>query len=151
MESMGSDAYDVALRRLTAREYSSAEMRAYLERKGFSSEAAVEAVAELVRQRFLDDRRYLEAMVRYQAGRGKGPAYIRAKLKQKGLDVAAGEIKSMLSQFAGKTEVESAREVVERRYPGYQTDRAVAAKAIQALLRRGFSYDVAKLAVWGRS
>lgn len=143
---MNTDAYNAALRRLGIREYSRIEMKSYLEKKGFDAVEVDEVLAALVEKKFLDESRYARAVVRYQFGRGKGPSYIRARLKQKGVDLSTSEMKEILSEVGQKSELEMAREIVSRRYSKCG-DRAQAQKAIQALLRRGFSYDIARQAV----
>jgi SOS response regulatory protein OraA/RecX len=140
---MNEEAYSLALKRLNARDYSSAELAAYLERKGVSQEDAAEVVAALSEKHFLDDERYAGAVARSQARRGKSTAYIHRKLKQKGLRLPSTEIKRFSLEATGKDEQTRALEILERRYPDYRTDRAVASKALQALLRRGFDYEVA--------
>ncbi|MBI3542643.1 MAG: regulatory protein RecX [Deltaproteobacteria bacterium] len=146
---MNQDAYNLALRRLSAREYSAHELAAYLERKEISREDAAEVVAKLVADRLLDDDRYARMMVRYQAGRGKGAGYIRMKLKAKGVELSTVQTRALLGQVADKSELTTARELIERKYPDASKDRAAAAKAIQALMRRGFSYDIARKALSG--
>ncbi len=144
---MNTDAYNLALRRLNSRDYSSHELCGYLARKGFATSDAAEVVASLVESRFIDDARYGAALARAQARRGKGPTYIRNKLKQKGVELSVEEIRRVAAQAEGKSEIERAREIVERRYPEFKSDKAAAVKAMQALVRRGFSYDIARQAV----
>jgi SOS response regulatory protein OraA/RecX len=146
---MNEEAYGLALKRLNARDYSSAELEAYLERKGVSPEDAAEVVAALSEKRFLDDEHYAGAVARSQARRGKSTTYIQRKLKQKGLQLPTTEIKRFSADATGKDELTRAREILERRYPDYRTDRACAARGLQALLRRGFEYEVAMQAIRG--
>jgi len=142
-------ARNLALRRLTVREYGSHELARYLDRKGILPDVIAKTIARLIEEKFLSDERYLKAMVQSLYQRGKGPLYIKAKLNQKGMSADVSLIRSLIAQLEGPTEVEQARTVIDRRYPGAQTDRAIAAKAISALMRRGFSYDVAREAVFG--
>lgn len=145
-----NEARNLALRRLAAREYSSAEMVAYLKRKGVDEKLAAEIVAKLVADRFISDERYAKVMTRYQVGRGKGPNYIRMKLKQKGVSADLGDIREMMGEVSGESDLALARRVVEARYPKAHASREEGARAYQALLRRGFSFEVARAAVFTR-
>lgn len=143
---MNTDAYNAAIRRLSTREYSSHELAAYLKRKGFSREDIAEVIAALVSRKFLDDSRYAKAMTRYQVGRGKGPTYIRSKLMQKGVKLEASKVNDLVNEVSEKSQLEVAREIVERKYPNFAADRAIASKAFQALVRRGFGFEIARQA-----
>lgn len=147
---MNQDCYALALRRLSVREYSTHELALYLEKKDFSSADVAEVLAELVRRKFIDDARYARIVARYQASRGKGPAYIRQKLRVKGVDLDLTEIREITVETTGQNDFERARKIILRKYPNYERDKAVAAKALQALVRRGFSFEVANQAIGRR-
>lgn len=142
---------NLALRRIAAREYSRAEMVAYLKRKGVETKQAEEVVARLVEESLISDERYAKVVARHQATRGKGPAYVRMKLKQKGIHADASEVREMLGDVTGESDIERARKIVEARYPNAANDKTVAAKAYQALIRRGFSFDVARAVLFRSS
>lgn len=146
-----NEARNLALRRLAAREYSSSEMLIYLKRKGVDEKLAAEVVAKLIEDRLISDERYAKIVTRYQVGRGKGPNYIRMKLRQKGVKADLGDIREMIGETSGESDLALARKVVETRYPNARTDREEGARAYQALIRRGFSFDVARAAVFSRS
>lgn len=146
-----NDARNLALRRLGSREYSSAEMVRYLRKKGADERVAAEVVQGLVESRLISDERYAQMMTRYQSGRGKGPAYIRMKLRQKGINAEMSAVKGMVGETTGETELDLAKRVVESRYPRALSDKDEAARAYQALVRRGFSFEVARAAVDKRS
>ena len=137
----------LAMKRLSVREYGSGEMRSYLIRKGASEEQAERIVAELVDRKMIDDERYARVVARHQAFRDKGPSYVLMKLRQKGVQLPLKKVQEIfeetLPESAG-SELEMARKVVERRYPRAHEDRAELRKAYQALLRRGFSRDVVR-------
>ena len=142
-----NDARNLALRRLGSREYSSGEMLQFLKRKGVDERVAAEVVQGLVESQLISDDRYAKMMTRYQAGRGKGPAYIRMKLHQKGIKAQMSTVKGLVGETTGETELDLAKRVVETRYPRALTDKDEAARAYQALVRRGFSFEVARAAI----
>ena len=86
---MGSEtrpnARDLALRRLTVREYSSVELMGYLRRKGVAEADAQTVVRELEEQGLIDADRYAAAIARSQIARGKGPMAVLDKLRRRGL------------------------------------------------------------------
>jgi regulatory protein len=106
-----------------------------------------ETIQELVELKYIDDEKYSRIMVREQALRGKGPNWIRMKLKTKGITTERRQVEELLENAAQTSELEVAKSVVVRRYPNAHLDPVVGRKAIQTLLRRGFSYDVARQAI----
>ena len=70
---------------LARREYSTVELTAALQRKGYTPDACAAAALLLADERLLDDERYADALVRKLAGRGQGPTRIRAELADSGL------------------------------------------------------------------
>jgi regulatory protein len=141
------DVWGLALRRISIREYGAVELRAYLIRKGATAEQADEVVARLVAEQRVDDRRYARVIARHQAFRDKGPAYILAKLRQKGLKLSLHEVQTLYEENlpqARDSELEMARRVLERRYPHALESQSEKKKAYEGLLRRGFSRDVVR-------
>ena len=55
-------------------------------------------VATLVAERLVDDSRYVQNFIAYHAGRGQGPARVRAELRQKG--VIGDVVEEGLAAFA---------------------------------------------------
>lgn len=139
-------AKNAAIRKISRREHSSGDVLAHLIEKGYGEALSAEVVAHLIEKNWLNDQRFAEVLVRYQASRGKGPSYIRNKLREKKLQMNDEEILSIVAKASGKTEVERAKEIVERRYPGYREDFKIAQKAFAALVRRGFSFEIARQA-----
>lgn len=145
----------LALARLSVREYAAAEMRSYLVRKGAKPADAELIVEELIGSERLDDRRYARAVTRHQAFRDKGPSYIQQKLRQKGVKISLPEVRGIFKETlpeSYESELDMARKVLERRYPrampGPEQDRDEMRRAYQALIRRGFSSEVAKKCVF---
>ena len=140
----------LALGRLGRRECSRAEIEVWLVSKGVSPSEASQTAQELEKQGLIDDQRYARMMIRHQSLRGKGARYIALKLKQKGVHLDPRAIQEQSQELGLSSELELAREIVERRYPKAHSDRQVAAKAYNALLRRGFSSETARAAVFKR-
>ncbi|MFK7992005.1 MAG: regulatory protein RecX [Sandaracinaceae bacterium] len=110
--------------------------------------AAVEAVvAKLIRQGWLDDRKYAESRVRVLRKRGKSARAIRSALRQRGVDSAI--IDALLAE--GTDDLAAAREVVRRRRLGPFRDdekrELMRQKDLAKLARAGFSYDIARRAL----
>ena len=135
----------LALRRLTLREYSSAEMMGYLRRKGVDEASARAVVSELEERGLIDPARYAAAIARSQIARGKGPLAVLAKLRRRGLsgDLSAARklYESEGGGEAGATaESVAIRQVLAVRFPELdRKDEKAVYRAYQALLRRGFS------------
>jgi len=144
-----------AERRLGMREHSRQELETWLRRR-FGSEHTpwIEAVVgALVELGHLSDERYARMLSRHHVLRGKGPAYVQAKLREKGVRCELSQIRAWMSEDSApqgqevdpkEAELEQARRVVERRYPGFAQDPKLRARAFQALLRRGFSLEIAR-------
>lgn len=145
-----NEARELALKRLTLREHSARELEVYLERRGFSVEIIESTLALLMKEKLLDDRRYARSLTRSQALHEKGPGYIHQKLQQKGIRIELSEVRSLFNETSDRDEMEMARSLVERRYPRAHEDEAVLRRAYSALLRRGFSGEIARKALLGK-
>ncbi|MFZ9653978.1 MAG: regulatory protein RecX [Steroidobacteraceae bacterium] len=132
-----------ALALLARRDHSSAELAAKLTAKGYTPEAAREAIEALKIERFLDDARFLDNFVRAHAGRGQGPLRIRQELA--GLGFESSTIDAALS--TGPDFVALCREVRARKFgaaaPASWAERGRQARFLQY---RGFSSDHIRLA-----
>jgi regulatory protein len=158
-EELRKAALSLALRRINAREYSSAELEKYLLRKKVSRETAHLVVEELVGKGWIDDSRYTKIMARSLVQREKGPRQIVMKLKTKGVSISLREAQALFEEISRGDEEpsEQSRElrmiedVLRRRYPGllglkgrdlYRSPDY--RRAFQGLIRRGFSPDLIK-------
>ena len=91
------------VRLLSRREHSEHELHQKLGLKDFASEIIADELAKLQAMGLQSDRRYVEAVLREQSSRGKGPLYIRAYLQQKGVsndDVQAAWCEIEVDWFA---------------------------------------------------
>jgi regulatory protein len=75
-----------ALRYLSHREYSSAELRQKLCRNGYSEAMVEQVVADLASQGLQSDGRFAEVFARSRAEKGYGAYRIRQELRQHGVD-----------------------------------------------------------------
>jgi regulatory protein len=70
---------------LARREHARGELLVKLTRFGFEPETAEDAVAQLIDDGLQSDERFVEAFIRSRINQGKGPARIRADLREKGV------------------------------------------------------------------
>jgi regulatory protein len=143
-DSAYSLAYADALRRVSRREHSRLELEKALLRQGHEVSVIRDVLSRLEELRYVDDQRFAQALTRAQGARGKGPAYILQKLKAKGVSLSVEQIRAIVEEREGRSELERAHEIVQRRYARYREDPAIAKRAFDALVRRGFSFEVAR-------
>jgi regulatory protein len=129
-------AYAKALGLLARREHSRRELGRKLRQGGYAGEEAEQALDRLGQQRYQDDDRFAEVLVRSRAAQGYGPLRLRAELKSHGLPEA--RIRQALDE-AGVDWAEAAAAQLRRRYgPAAAADPAEKQRRAQFLLRRGF-------------
>ena len=143
-------AYFRALRWLTARELSEAQVRARLAEKGYTDNAIVPAIERLLQDRTLDDRRAAMAVARTEARvRRHGPRRVMAKLiaMQIDRDLAKDIVREL---FGEEDEGALIDKALERRLRG-NTERLKDVKERQKILayliRQGFSTSAASTAI----
>jgi len=123
---------------LARRDFTSQELRAKLDAKGFATAATAAVIADLIRAGLLNDERYAQNYVAYHAGRGQGPVRIAAELRRRGLatDLIDGAL-------AGGPDWGALARKVRRAKFGPQPPASWAQRARQArfLQYRGFSAD----------
>lgn len=127
---------------LARRDYSEARLTEKMEAKGFTPRGVAGAVATLKRRGHLDDGRLAADLAERFAAQGFGPAWIRAKLDQRGLhDVA---IERALAASGERPASDAARRLVETRYsPDALADPRTYARAYRLLIRRGYASETA--------
>ena len=134
-----------ALRLLSGREYSRAE----LERKLASFEeepgALAKALDELQAKDFINERRVLESVVHRRAAK-LGSARIRQELQAKGLEPEA--VAQAVHELR-TTEVERAREIWRKKFGTPALDATQRAKQMRFLASRGFGGDTIHRVVSG--
>lgn len=140
--SNASDPLAVALRLLSVRERSSAELTARLLQKGFSA-AAVDKVLERCRDfGYLDDQRFARERARalLRSGRAIGPKLL-ADLQARGISREAAQA-AQDQALEGSDPAQLLRALLDRRFPDFQpataSDRE-RRRIIDYCLRRGFA------------
>ena len=130
---------------LARREHGRGELLDKLTRFGFDADVAEEAVAQLVADGLQSDSRFAEAFVRSRINQGKGPARIRADLRERGL--AASAIDIALEQ-ADEDWHALARDVRLKKFgPDTPSEFRDKAKQMRFLQSRGFEPDQIQAAV----
>ncbi|MFZ0497570.1 MAG: regulatory protein RecX [Steroidobacteraceae bacterium] len=127
-----------ALTLLARRDWLTGELSAKLLAAGGDPQVTADAIAELVRERLLDDARYAERYVASRAQRGQGPLRIAADLASLG---APREL--IAAALASGPDWRAVAKTVRRRKFGAAPPDSWAEKARQArfLQYRGFSLD----------
>jgi regulatory protein len=147
-------AYFRALRWLTARELSEAQVRARLADRGYSDIAIAPAVERLIQERTIDDRRAATAVARAEAKvRHHGPRRVMGKLIAMRVDRdLAREIVGDL--FGESGEEELLERTLDRRLRGQPErlkDPRERRKILAYLVRQGFSASAAVAVLRQRS
>jgi regulatory protein len=134
-----------ALRLLSAREHSRAE----LERKLASYEEAPGALSKVLdtlqAKGFIDEARVLESVVHRRASK-LGASRIKQELQAKGLEPHA--VAEAVSQLRA-TELDRAREIWRKKFGSPPTDAAQRCKQMRFLASRGFGGDTIHRVVQG--
>lgn len=134
---------DYAYRLLSQRAYSRHDLAAKLRGKGFSPEVVEQSVERLTAQGYLDDAKLAADLAERLQARGFGPVGIEHKLARKGLD--RGLIELTLEARDSERDREAARRLLASRFEADALKQArTHARAFRLLLRRGYSYDLAK-------
>ena len=134
-----------ALRLLSAREYSRAELCAKLAE--FEEEAGSLALAldDLQAKGFINEQRVLESVLHRRAGK-LGTQRIRQELQSKGL--APDAVLQAVEKLRA-TEVERAKEVWRKKFGEPPVDAAERAKQMRFLASRGFGGEAIRKVVAG--
>ena len=147
-------AYVRALRWLTARELSEAQVRDRLAQRGYTVTAITTAVERLLADRTIDDRRAAAAVARTEARvRRHGPHRVMGKLvaMQIDRDLAKEVVREL---FGDEDEQALIDKALDRRLRGKKeplTDPKERQKLIAYLVRQGFSASAASAAIRNKS
>jgi regulatory protein len=130
---------------LARREHGRVELLNKLTKFGFDSHTAEAAINQLIDDGLQSDERFVEAFVRSRINQGKGPARIRADLKNRGVPGSLIE-NGLLGAEQNWSEL--ARDVHARKF-GFAPPRDFKEKARQMrfLQSRGFEPDHIQAAV----
>jgi len=148
LESLRQDAYPFALEKavklLSQRDYSRHQLEAKLLQSGYDEETVDKVAGFMVKRRFLDDRRYAEALLKRKQGKS-GTNRIAMELRAKGVDQELAA--QTLAQFSQDDELEAARAQAVRYLASKALEpREAYRRTIAFLARRGYPYELAKKA-----
>lgn len=136
------EAIATAYRYLNRRERTQAEIRAHLERAGVDSHDTEQAIAALIEDGQLDDARFARLFAQDKRELdGWGSDRIRQVLLTRGVD--RDVIADALAQPGSGEEMERARELLRRRFPGGEWDRRERDRALGVLVRKGYDVELA--------
>jgi len=124
-----------ALRFLTRREHSRAELARKLAPHAESPQALDAVLTDLAQRKQLSDERYAETRAHWLS-RKYGAAKIRHDLK------AHGVADAVIERVSAEGDLEKARAILARKYRAPVSTREEKAKRARFLQSRGFSYDV---------
>lgn len=125
-----------ALRALSRREHSAAELQQKLRQRGFAGDTAAEAVAAMAEAGWQSDERYAEMLVRNRVQQGYGPQRITHELESGGLKKA--EIAAALATVEDDWSALCAA-LHQRRFGATPTAAADWQKQYRFLASRGFT------------
>ncbi len=130
-------AYNCAVSLLSRRDHTAGELILKLKQKGYEQYAKA-AVEKLIRGGYVDDRRFSEYYVRELINlKGFGKKRIEQELFRKG--VSRDIIIEVLEE--AEFSEEKLKEIIERKYLRYLGSEKGKQKAVNGLLRLGYSYS----------
>ena len=124
-----------ALRFLTRREHSRAELAGKLAPHAASPQALEAVLDDLAQRKQLSDERYAETRTHWLS-RKFGAAKIRQDLKEHGIADA------VIARVSADGDLEKARAILARKYRAPVSTREEKAKRARFLQSRGFSYEI---------
>ena len=130
----------LAVRMLARRDYSRAELRDRLARKGIPRDDIESTLDELVAAGYLSDARYATAVVAQRAGR-YGKRAIAHALREKG--ITAPDAQAAMAALVAGDELADAQALWQQKFgtpPANERDKA---RQVRFLLSRGYGLSVA--------
>lgn len=143
-------AESMALNYISYRDRSVLEMRAYLEKKNYSTDEIEVCLENLTEWGLLDDEGFCRKFIRHSKDKERGPIRIRYDLRNKGIDQETIE-KCMEEELSREEEIEIAfaiggkilsDEASEREDKNIILDEKLKGKIARRLASRGFSGNV---------
>ncbi|HWC27994.1 MAG TPA: RecX family transcriptional regulator [Solirubrobacteraceae bacterium] len=139
-------ALELALRQLSRRDRTEAELRRYLAGKEVAEPAADAAVAELRRMGYLDDARYARTFAEDRRSLdGWGAERIERRLLALGVD--RGLVAEAVGARDGAGELQAAVELLRRRWRRAPVGDRERERALAMLVRKGYDLELAYYAV----
>ena len=139
------DCKEAALRHLSYRPRTEAELRAHLQKRGFANPCVEQVLAELRDKGLTDDSAFARLWIdSRESSRPRSRAMLRRELTEKGIDAqtiseATGEIDEESSAY--RAAQKKARTLATSDYADFRR------KLSAFLARRGFGYDVSQRTV----
>lgn len=133
-----SKARTAALYKLSRQAMPTKKLVEYLQKKGYSSDDIDAVVEECIRNKWLDDDAWIAMKVKSLLVRHKSRKEMLFYFFRYGFQ------KEQVEPFLPEDTQEALRTLIEKRYPALldaTADRKAQNKAMNALLRRGFSFD----------
>ncbi len=130
-------AYERGLSLLARREQSQRELRARLEHGGYDETESAEAIERLGEQKYQDDNRFGEMILRARTAQGYGPSRVRAELRSHGLPETA--IRTLLDAAHADWNALAAAQLRKKYGNKPAADHSERGRRAAFLLRRGFS------------
>lgn len=142
--------FDLVYRFLTIRNRSEKEVRDYLHKKNIADVLIEQIIAKLYEQKFLDDEQFATSFIASRARlKPKGRYALEMELRQKG--IAEEIIQKVFSDMENElpSEQEQAQKLISSKIERVrgQSRQVIYQKIGAFLMRRGYSWDVAKKAI----
>lgn len=138
MKKQQNEAIKIALKFLSVRDRTEAELREKLQRKGFDEKDIIYTVEYLKQKGFIDDSKFIQKAEKIAEDRFLGKMGLRNYLIRKGIE------KEKLESLPDIDEFHIAQKLIQRKkhlLREVPSDKK-RAKIIGFLLRRGFSWDI---------
>jgi len=137
VKKQNNEALKYALRLITKKDRTEAELREKLYRKGFTEEDIEDVISYLKERGFIDDAKFIEKAEKIAEERFLGNMGLKNYFAQKGID------KELLDSLPSVDEFLIAQKLIQRKIHLIKNDSQEKKKAKIAgfLLRRGFSWD----------
>jgi SOS response regulatory protein OraA/RecX len=140
-------ALDHAVKYLTGRARSRKEVETKLRLYGYPDETVKMALYKLEKTGVLNDSEFARHWTQARCEKGLGKKNIARDLRQKGITLETAE--AALKDVDEAQQLYKARQLVEKWRPRYlkEESRDAARKLMQALIRRGYDWEISKTAV----
>jgi regulatory protein len=139
----GEEAYNRALKFLSYRARSAAEVRRKLTRLGFSKRTVDSTLQRLFLSKLLDDEAFARNWTAARiAGRGYGPMRVERELEAKGIEESLAK-RVLQESFSDRNLKERVQALVEKKFKGRDfRDEKTQRRAAAFLQRRGYGFSL---------
>ncbi len=132
-------ARQAALGLIARRQLTDAEVRQRLARRGYPTTEVEDAAAMLAEFGYLDERAVIDAVRREAERCARGPGWIRATLRRRGISEARADAEALADEAAAQARAGVA---LQARFGAKDLlDAPARARARRYLVARGFSFD----------